>query len=344
LSKSGASLYGYAIWGEVCSEASMAEQIALNGEPVRLVREQEVAQVLTMARALQAVEAVFRDWAHGRATNSPRQRVHTPQGTLHLMGAAWHSKGYIGYKAYLTFPTGTRFHVLLASAVSGQPLALIEADTLGRMRTGAASGVATRYLAREDATRVALIGTGHQAVAQLQAVCAVRPIEQVYTFSRTPERLNAFCQQMSEQLGIPVHPTGSVEETVQHAEVVITITNTREPFLTGAMLRPGMHINAAGANSLARRELDTHAVGRCDRIAVDDPEQARLEAAELLLPIEMRRLSWERVHPLAHIVGGLLPGRQSPEEITLFKSLGIALEDVAVAAMVYESLLEQPTG
>lgn len=322
-------------------QAQMADQLVLNSESVRLIREHEVAQVLTMERALQAVESAFRDWAHGRATNQPRQRVHTPQGTLHLMGAAWHSRGYIGYKAYLSFPTGTRFHVLLASAVSGQPLALIEADTLGRIRTGAASGVATCYLAREDATRVALIGTGHQAATQLQAVCAVRPVEQVYAFSRTPERLHSFCEAMSEQLGIPVQPAASVEDAVKAADVVITITNAREPFLTGAMLRPGMHINAAGANSLARRELDTHAVGRCDRIAVDDPEQARLEAAELILPTEMRRLSWERVHPLAHIVGGLLPARQAPEEITLFKSLGIALEDVAAAAVIYESLMAE---
>jgi len=318
----------------------MAEQVMLHGEPVWLIREQEVAQVLTMERALQAVEAAFRDWAHGRATNSPRQRVHTPQGTLHLMGAAWHSKGYIGYKAYLSFPMGTRFHVLLASAHSGQPLALIEADTLGQIRTGAATGVATRYLAREDATRVALIGTGHQAASQLQAVCTVRPVQQVRAYSRTPERLHTFCQQISPQLGIPVEPASSVEEAVKDADIVITITNAREPFLTGAMLRPGMHLNAAGANSLARRELDTYAVGRCDRIAVDDPQQARMEAAELILPIEMRRLSWERVYPLSHIVGGLLPGRQSPEEITLFKSLGIALEDVAVAAFVYEALCE----
>jgi len=316
----------------------MAEQITLNGELVWLIREHEVVQVLTMERALQAVEAAFRDWAHGRATNQPRQRIHTPQGTLHLMGASWHSKGYLGYKAYLSFPGGTRFHMLLASAASGQPLALIEADALGQIRTGAATGVATRYLARENAARVAIIGTGHQASTQLQAVCAVRAVEQVYAFSRTRERLDAFCQQMSEQLGIPVQPVGCVEEAVQNAEVVITITNAREPFLTGAMLRPGMHINAAGANSLARRELDTYAVGRCDRIVVDDLAQARLEAAELILPIEMRRLSWEQVHSLAHIVGGLLPGRQSPEEITLFKSLGIALEDVAVAVVVYEAL------
>jgi alanine dehydrogenase len=152
----------------------MAEQVLLHGEPVWLIREQEVAQVLTMERALQVVEAAFRDWAHGRATNSPRQRVHTPQGTLHLMGAAWHSKGYIGYKAYLSFPTGTRFHVFLASASSGQPLALIEADTLGQIRTGAATGVATRYLAREDATRVALIGTGirRRASFRRSAPCA----------------------------------------------------------------------------------------------------------------------------------------------------------------------------
>jgi len=316
----------------------MAERIALgDGQPL-LIRESQVREVLTMPRAIDALEAAFRDWAHGRATNQPRQRVHTPQGTLHLMGAAWHSKGYIGYKAYFSFPTGTRFHVVLASAHTGELLALIEADWLGRLRTGAASGLATKYLARTDAATVAVLGAGAQAETQLQAVCAVRSIERAFVFSRTPETRAAFAARMTAQLNIPVHPAESVEQAVAEADVICTVTSAREPILQGAWLKPGMHLNAAGANALARRELDTFAVGRCERIFVDDPAQARVEAAELIVPIDLRKLSWERVHPLAHLVGGLLPPRQSPEEITLFKSLGIALEDVAAAAIVYEAM------
>ena len=318
--------------------SGMMERVRLGeGQPL-LIREAQVREALTVPRAIEALEAVFRDWAHGRATNQPRQRIQTPQGTLHLMGAAWHSRGYIGYKAYFSFPTGTRFHVALASAHTGEVLALIEADWLGRIRTGAASGLATKYLAREEATTVALLGAGAQAETQLQAICAVRPIQRAFVFSRTPDTRVAFAERMTAQLGIPVHPVESVEQAVAEADVICTITSAREPILQGALLKPGMHINAAGANSLARRELDTFAVGRCERIFVDDPAQARIEAAELVVPIELRKLSWERVYPLAHLVGGLLPPRQSPEEITLFKSLGIALEDVAAAAVVYEVL------
>ncbi|MGQ9902715.1 MAG: ornithine cyclodeaminase family protein [Fimbriimonadales bacterium] len=316
----------------------MTERVALGDEQPLLIREAQVREVLTMPRAIDALEAAFRDWAHGRATNQPRQRVHTPQGTLHLMGAAWHSKGYIGYKAYFSFPTGTRFHVVLASAHTGELLALIEADWLGRVRTGAASGLATKYLAREDATVAAILGAGEQAQTQLEAVCAVRPIQQAFVFSRTPETRAAFAERMRASLGIPVQPAESVEQAVADADVICTITTARDPILQGALLKPGMHLNAAGANSLARRELDTFAVGRCEHIFVDDLTQARTEAAELIVPIELRKLSWERIRPLAHMVGGLLPPRQSPEEITLFKSLGIALEDVAAAAVVYEAL------
>lgn len=316
----------------------MAERIALGAGQPLLIRESQVRETLTMPRAIDALEAAFRDWAHGRATNQPRQRVHTPQGTLHLMGAAWHSKGYIGYKAYFSFPAGVRFHVVLASAHTGELLALIEADWLGRLRTGAASGLATKYLARTDAATVAVLGAGAQAETQLQAVCAVRSIERAVVFSRTPETRAAFAARMTAQLNIPVHPAESVEQAVAEADVICTVTSAREPILQGAWLKPGMHLNAAGANALARRELDTFAVGRCERIFVDDPAQARVEAAELIVPIELRKLSWERVHSLAHLVGGLLPPRQSPEEITLFKSLGIALEDVAAAAIVYEAM------
>ncbi len=314
----------------------MAETLLLGDSTPLLIREAEVQAHLPMARAIEVVEAAFRDWAHGRATNQPRQRVHTAQGTLHLMGAAW--RHYIGYKSYLSFPGGTRFVVVLASAQTGEILALIEADWLGRIRTGAATGVATRWLARPEAQTVALIGAGGQALTQLQAVCAVRPITRVRVYSRTPERCQAFCEANTPILGVPLEPAESVEGALEGADVVITITTAREPIVSGAMLKPGMHLNAVGANSLARRELDTHAVARCDHIFVDDVQQARMEAAELVIPIEVRRLTWERVLPLSYLVGGLAAGRQAAEEITLFKSLGIALEDVAVASVVYESL------
>lgn len=315
----------------------MPERIRLGESEPWLIRESEVQAHLPMARALEVVETAFRDWAHGRATNQPRQRVHTLQGTLHLMGAAW--RHYLGYKSYFSFAGGTRFVVVLASAQTGELLALIEADWLGRIRTGAATGVATRHLARPDAHRVALLGAGSQASTQLQAVCAVRPVQTVRVYSRTPERSQAFCKMMSDLLEVELSPVATVEQAMDGADIVITVTSAREPLVSGAMLKPGMHLNAVGANSLARRELDTHAVARCDRIFVDDVAQARIESAELVLPIELRRLSWERVLPLASLVGGLALGRQSPEEITLFKSLGIALEDVAVASAVYESLI-----
>lgn len=301
-----------------------------------LISEAEVQAHLPMERAIEGVESAFRDWAHGRATNQPRQRVHTPQGTLHLMGAYW--RHYLGYKSYFSFAGDTRFFAALASAHTGELFALIEADLLGRIRTGAATGVATRHLANPDAKVVALLGAGKQAETQLQAVCAVRPIELVRVYSRTPERRNDFCGRMEALLGIPLQPVENVEQAIDGADIVITVTSAREPILPGALLTPGMHLNAVGANSLARRELDTHAVARCDRIFVDDPQQARLESAELVIPIELRRLSWERVLPLSLLVGGLVSGRQSPEEITLFKSLGIALEDVAVAGAIYESI------
>jgi alanine dehydrogenase len=304
------------------------------------IREADVQALLKMEELIPAVEAAFRDWAHARATNNPRRRLHTPQGTLHLMSAAWFTRGYLAFKSYTSYPGGTHFHVMLYSADSGEPLALIEADYLGQMRTGAASGVATKYLAREEAEIAGILGAGWQAEAQLKAICRVRPIKQVFVFSRDETRRHIFCERMTQMLGVPVIPASSAREAVQQADVIVTITTTKDPILTADMLKSGAHINAAGANSLARRELDTYVVTRCDRLFVDDVEQAKLEAAELLIPYESRRLTWERVQPFASLIGGLLPGRSDPQEITLFKSLGIALEDVAAASLIYESILQ----
>jgi len=233
--------------------------------------------------------------------------------------------------------------VLLFHAESGELLAIIEADRLGRLRTGAATGLATRYLARPDARVVGMIGAGRQAATQLMAVCAVRPIAEARVYSPTPERRAAFAHRMRETLGIPVQAVERPEAAVEGADILITITSAREPVLRGAWLRPGVHLNAAGSNALLRRELDEEAIARADLIVIDSRAQGQIEAGDFLEPLERGRLQWERVYELRDVVAGRV-GRAHPEQITLFKSLGIALEDVAVAAVAYERARAQGAG
>lgn len=225
--------------------------------------------------------------------------------------------------------------MLLFDVESGALVALIEADMLGRLRTGAATGLATRYLARPDARRVGIYGAGRQAATQLMAVCAIRDIAEARVYSPTRERREAFARRMVETLGIPVHAVDRPEAVAEEADILITITSAREPVLRGAWLRPGVHINAAGSNAWIRRELDEEAIVRADLIVIDSRDQGKGEAGDLLEPLERGRLQWERIHELKDVVAGRVQ-RTHPDQITLFKSLGIALEDVAVAALVYE--------
>lgn len=308
-----------------------------------LLREEEVQALLSVGDAIEALERTFRAQAEGHAVNLPRQRVRWPGGTLHVMAAGDLGSGYVGLKAYTAVGGQTRFVVLLFHAESGELLAIIEADRLGRLRTGAATGLATRYLARPDARVVGMIGAGRQAATQLMAVCAVRPIAEARVYSPTPERRAAFAHRMRETLGIPVQAVERPEAAVEGADILITITSAREPVLRGAWLRPGVHLNAAGSNALLRRELDEEAIARADLIVIDSRAQGQIEAGDFLEPLERGRLQWERVYELRDVVAGRV-GRAHPEQITMFKSLGIALEDIAVAAVAYERARAQGAG
>jgi alanine dehydrogenase len=310
--------------------------------------EQDVTQLLTMEEALAAVEAVFKSQATGEATNEPRRRAHAGAAALHVMSGAVSNcgsfKGLLGLKAYTVTRHGMRFHVNLYDAESGELLAFIEANKLGQMRTGAASGVATKYLGRRDAKTVGIYGTGWQAQSQLAAVCAVRDIEHVKVYSRSTENRERFCAEAGTQHeGVKLTPVGRPEEAVE-ADIIITITTARDPVFSGAWLRPGTHINAAGANSILRRELDDDAIKRSSFIAVDSLDQARIEAGELVVPVEKGLLTWERVHELRHVVNGETRGRTDDAEITLFKSLGIAIEDIAAASVLYRKARENKAG
>ena len=320
-----------------------------------LLREDDVRAVLTVPAAIDVLEAAFRAQGEGRARNVPRSRILIPEGrgVLHLLsayvpGEPGHPEregaGVFGFKAYSAFASGVRFSVNLYSGEDGRLLALIEADWLGQVRTGAASGLATRYLAREDATVAGVIGTGGQARTQVLALAAARPLERIAVYGRDRERRRAFCDELAAQTGVMVEPAESARAAVEGADVVATATTAREPVLSGAWLAPGTHVNAMGSNWHNRREVDDETVERSAVVAVDALEQARIEAGDLLIPAEAGRFDFARAIELGAIIAGTARGRGSADEITLFKSLGVALEDVAVAGYVYALARERGLG
>jgi len=302
------------------------------------ISEQQVREALPMAKAIELVDDCFRRMASGHIVNHPRRRVVLEnRAMLHYMAAGDNERNLLATKNYVTRPgVGADFAVLLFDAEKAQLLAVIEANALGQIRTGAASGVATGYLSRNDARSAGVIGSGFQAETQLEAVAAVRMLDRVKVFSRTEEKRRAFAETMSVRLGLPVEAVDSAEAAVRGSEILITITNAREPVVFGEWLAPGCHINAAGSNHLRRREIDAEAVRRAAVVATDSIEQARMEAGDLAGAVEDGALDWDRVVEFSAIAAGNTKGRTSPDEITLFESQGLAAEDLAVAAYVYE--------
>src|SRR5881396_694462 len=309
-----------------------------------LLTEKDVEGLLRMQDALGAVEKGLRALGRGEATNRPRQRVGTRESTVNVMLASWPTRGYSGFKYYTTSRTGIRFWVHLFDGATGEIAAIIQADRLGQRRTGAASGVATKYLARADASTVGIVGTGWQAESQLEAVCAVRSIRRLRCFGRDKAHREAFAKKMSSVLGINVEVARSAEEAIREADVAITATNAPQPVIRGDWLRAGCHINAMGANRLETRELDDAALSRCAFVATDSIEQAREEGGDLVEPMKRGLISWDRIHELSEVVAEKVTGRTNADDITLFKSHGIAIEDVAVAALVYERARDRGIG
>ena len=312
---------------------------------IRYLKESDVQQLLTMPLALEQVERGLNVRALGRAVDVPRVRTRIPAGTLHVLEAAAPELKLIGYKAYYSARgKGTRFFVQMFDTESGKLDAILEASYLGMVRTGAASGVATRYMARNDAAVLGMIGAGKQAVGQLEAVCQVRTIREARVYSRTPERARKFCEAMSSRLGIPLRPVPTAGEAVRGADIVNVITNAATPVLAGEWLQAGQHINAAGSNALTRRELDEQAVRRCARIAVDSRGTARNECGDLLPLAEQGWLDWDALPELGEVIVGRMPGRAAPDEITLFESHGMGIEDLYVAGRLVALARERGVG
>jgi ornithine cyclodeaminase/alanine dehydrogenase-like protein (mu-crystallin family) len=308
------------------------------------LKEADIEALLPMERALECVEDSFIAQHRDRAVNRPRERIFLPHASLHYMAAALPDEKLVGMKIYTIAEKAWRFVVLLFNSESGELLAMLEADRLGRIRTGAASGVATKYLARADAIRVGLIGTGRQARTQLEAVAQVRKLAAVRVFSRNEKRRVDFCREMGGRLRLEVKPAESAEAATKFGDIVITATTSGEPVVQGDWLRPGTHLNVIGANMTNRREVDDSTLARTGVIAVDSLEQAKEEAGDLIMGLGSLGRGWEGVVELQEIVGSGHPGRTSEDQITLFKSCGIALWDVAVGGYVYRQASKKGAG
>ena len=294
------------------------------------LNEQNAAEFVDMPSAVAAVRAAFVAQARGEAVNIPRTRLEFGERRLNLMAGGGRAPDRYALKSY----GSSSYHTLLYSAEQGL-LAIMEANLLGRIRTGAASAIATQAMARPNAGKVGLIGAGRQARTQIQALHCVHCVSEVAVFARTRAKQTAFCEQLESELALSVRAAGSAEEAVSGADIVVTATSSSTPVLMSEWLAPGTHVNAMGANAASRRELDPQIVLRAAMLVTDDIEQAKAEAAEFIDLARAGRLDWSDLIPLHRIVGS--PGfRRDPDAITLFKSLGVGLEDLAIASLLYD--------
>jgi alanine dehydrogenase len=300
--------------------------------------ESEVDELLDSADAVDAIEECFRRMARGAVEIAPRRRLRLEEGSFADMAASDLELGLAGGKLYAAGGGRVTFVVCLFRAETTELLAVVEADHLGRLRTGAASGVAARHLARSGAKTLGVIGCGHQAETQVACVRAAVPtLERVVAYCRTPERLAEFCERVGAEPGESHRDAGA-------QDVVVTITSSRDPVLRGEWLAPGALVVGAGANVPSRREFDNAVLERARFVCCDWREQARLESGDLIEPIEAGVLDWLEVHELHEVVADEVPGRQSDDDIVVFKSNGLAAWDVAIAALAVERARERGIG
>jgi alanine dehydrogenase len=301
--------------------------------------EEDVHAVLTIEDALEAVEGSFRRLAAGRVENVPRNRLRLEGGILAVMTAADLELGYAGLKSYSAFGYDDyRFVVLLFETERAELAAVLEANRLGQLRTGAASGVAAKYLARPGASTLGVIGCGWQAESQVAAIRAAVPtIERVVAYCRTPERLRSFCERVGAE-------PGESHRDPATQDVVVTATTSKDPVLRGEWLREGALACAIGANEPSARELDNVVLERASFVCCDSREQSREESGDLIEPVEQGVLDWLEVHELQEVVAGETPGRTADDDVVLFKSNGIAAWDLAIGAAAVARARERGVG
>jgi ornithine cyclodeaminase/alanine dehydrogenase-like protein (mu-crystallin family) len=305
------------------------------------LNEDDVRRFLPMGDCIHLMKEAFDQLASGDAVNHPRRRlVLGNKAALHYMAGG--TPRYFGAKVYSSHPRhGARFCFLLYRTEDGAPLAYLDANYLGQIRTGAATGFATKLMARPESRTVCIIGSGFQARTQLEAVAAALNIESARVWSRSSEKREAFAKECAAAFNLNVRACDTAEEAVRGADILVTATNSPEPVVDSAWIQPGCHINAVGSNHPRRRELPADLVRRASLIAVDSREQSLMESGDLLLSLE--EADWQRVVELQDVAQGRF-SRSSSDQITLFKSNGLAVEDVVAAGLVYERAISANAG
>ena len=312
------------------------------------ISDSDVRTLLPMDHCIDLIEKVFIDESLGKAINLPRQNLALPRGAHRTITGVAQESGVYGMKTYTVGLEGTRIdtrYLMLVYRLEGMTLAaVIDAKGLGQIRTGAVSGVATKYLAKEDAKTLGIIGTGFEAEAQVEAMMLVRPIIKVKAYSRSPDNRQRFASLMRERFGIDVDPVDSAEACVRDVDIIITATSASVPVFEASWIGPGTHINGVGAQGQYRRELDQQAVCCSELVVVENLEQAKADCGDLIYASEKGDFDWDRVRELHEVVSGAVPSRSSENAITLFDSLGVATEDLAPAAFVVRQALAQGIG
>jgi alanine dehydrogenase len=307
------------------------------------ISESDVVSVMDLADAIGALETGLLAEAAGKAENMLKTHVEWDGSTLHAIGAVFSEAGLCGTKTWAHTANGATPLLVLFDTANGSLRAIIEAFALGQMRTAAASGVATRWLAGSDADTLGMIGTGKQALAQVAAVVAVRPIRTIRLFGRNKVRRDEFVNRLRSEFEVEVLPSDSIREAIADASVVSIATRATEPIVTADMLQSGAHINSVGAIVPSRAEIAQDVVARSTHIATDSVPQARILSRELMEFFGPETSNWERVRPLASVIASRFQ-RSDADDLTLFKALGVGISDLALGIEIYRKALANGLG
>ena len=299
--------------------------------------ETEIKKIINMELAFNSVEEAFKLIASGDAVTKPRERLPVGASSLNYMSAGIDKQNLTGLKIYVPGgSTGTKFYFHIMNALNGEIVAIMEANALGQFRTGAASGVASKYLAREDSKRVLLIGTGYQAYTQALALDSVFELDEIYVYSRSEENRINFINNYSSEIKSKLIPVDNIESEFDSIDIISVITSSKTPVINNGVISAGVHINAAGSNHSLRRELDTKTILKADKIFVDDIDQAKMECGDLIYPESLGLIQWRNIINFSDVLKFPERFKRNNKDITIFESQGLALWDLVTAINVCE--------
>ena len=310
-----------------------------------ILNESDIISLFPMEDAIKASDLAFKLQSGDQSVNQPRIRIANQNQSFNYMTASSPELGFYCMKTYSTHKnTSPTFYVYLFDYSNGDLLSIMNASALGRIRTGAASGIATKYLSRQNSQRLSIIGTGYQAKTQAKAITLIRPITLIKVYSRSLANRKVFAEWLQQNLNIECIPVNSPEECTEHSDIITTITTSKNPVFKGSQITSGTHINAAGGNHYMRRELDDDAVLNSNVIVTDDINQARVECGDLINVIDRGLLHWHNIHQMSEITSGIKTGRTNENQITLYESQGLAIQDLTAAAHIYSKAIQNKIG